>query len=474
MTYGVHNTNVGNGLRAVMERVFFVKSEGGFARPPRPAKGSLLRTLGKFKARLVAIAPSTAPISREQFLDCYQGRKRKTYENAVESLHARELTRVDSYLTAFVKAEKINFTDKGDPAPRLIQPRSPRFNVEVGCFIKPMEPSIYRSIDSLFGAPVVAKGRNAVQRGTMLEEAWSAVDNPVAIFLDASRFDQHVSFEALTWEHSVYTSMCSDPRLRKLLSWQLVNRGFVNCEDGRVKYSVEGCRASGDMNTALGNVLIMCAMMWTYLREHAPGSRLINDGDDCVVIVQKHHLTAVLDSAKPWFLKLGFSMKVEGFTDVFERIEFCQAQPVWSGVHSQHIMVRDPRLALAKDNISVRPVNDLPTWERQTKAISECGLALAGDMPLYGAFYQCLTNDREVQRELNTGMDYLARGLVGSRVAPTARTRVSFYLAFDITPDEQEALECYYDTITPRFAPGAPRDIERDTTEVEILRIARN
>lgn len=457
--YGVHNSNRENGKRAVLERVFFVKGPSGFQRPPKPLPGIFKRRLQKFRKHLLRYCVSTPPDTEFQFLSYYQGRKRMIYERAIDSLHVQEVERKDAFLSAFVKAEKINFTEKLDPAPRLIQPRSPRYNVRVGQYIKPIEHPIYRAIDRSFGAHVVAKGKNAVERGAMLREAWDSLSDPVAVFLDASRFDQHVSKEALEWEHSVYLAVHQgDPVLQRLLSWQLVNRGFLYCDDGSVKYSVTGCRASGDMNTALGNVLIMCGLMSQFLQEWGgPGARLVNDGDDCVVLVERRMLTTVKAMAQQWFLDFGFTMKIEGDTDVFEKIEFCGSQPVFDG--EKWVMVRNPHTTLDKDMVSVKPINDQPTWARQCQNISDCGLALAGNIPVFCSFYDMLSQGIDTPRQLETGMDYLALGMEGKRRVPSEAARTSFFMAFDITPDEQVALEEFYDSVTPRWREcGAPRD----------------
>jgi len=56
-------------------------------------------------------------------------------------------------------------------------------------------------------------------------------------------------------------------------------------------------------------------------------------------------------------------------------------------------------------------------------------------------------------------MDYLAHGMSHKYSTPSAESRVSFYIAFDYTPDEQEALERSYDRITPHHQKlGAPID----------------
>lgn len=112
----------------------------------------------------------------------------------------------DSDISAFVKAEKINLTEKPDPAPRIIQPRDPRYNVEVGCYLKHTEKIMMKAIDQLFNPDsdiqTVFKGLTADQSGRMMRRKWLKFRDPVALGLDASRFDQHVSRQALEWEHA--------------------------------------------------------------------------------------------------------------------------------------------------------------------------------------------------------------------------------------------------------------------------------
>jgi hypothetical protein len=433
-----------------MERVFFVETGGEFNRPFRPSPGTIRSTLEKFGKRMRYHLVKTAPISTQEFVDCYRGRRRVVYQAAADSLLVTDVTRVDSFLSSFVKAEKINFTAKDDPAPRLIQPRNPRYNVAVGVYLKPIEHQVYHAINSVFGTPVVAKGLNTFERGQMIRSAWDDMHDPVAVFMDASRFDQHVSRDALLWEHSVYLWIYdNDPELRRLLGWQLNNKGFIRDADGTVKYRTDGTRCSGDMNTAMGNVLLMCGLMWAYLEEHAPGYRLVNDGDDCVVMIERRYLERVRDTHFTWFRERGFKMKWEGETDEFELIEFCQSQPVFDG--SRWRMVRDPRITVDKDNLCTRSLNNLREWQEQCQSIADCGLALAGDLPVLGAYYSMYDQGIRQERKLETGMDYLARNLTGKRKPPTPQARDSFFAAFGITPDEQEALEAFYDTVTPVY-----------------------
>lgn len=459
LDYGVHDSCVDNALRGVVERVFLVKDKvtGELVPPPSPEPGVFKRELAKFRGKLLHRVPPTPPVDRETFLEYYRGRKRLVYQRAVESLSVYPVERKDSYLSTFVKAEKINFTDKPDPAPRIIQPRSPRYNVEVGRYIKPQEHKIYAAIGRVFGEPVVAKGLNARARGRLIAEKWKRFKNPVAVGLDAARFDQHVRRDALEWEHSIYTKIaysCSE--LARLLSWQIPNKGFVRCPDGVIKYKTNGNRMSGDMNTALGNVLIMCAMVYRYLELVEIDSAFIDDGDDCVVIFEREFLDRFM-SRMAWFRGMGFTMKIEGVYDELEKIVFCQSQPVFDG--EEWVMVRQPRAALSKDLISTKNCSTEGAWNFTRGAISACGLALTDGIPLMPSFYRMLSRGAVLKRsdELETGMDYLARGMEFEGKPVSDLARFSFYKAFGITPDEQIALEKRYDGITPTWSGLGPK-----------------
>jgi len=489
--YGCHNPDVTTLVRGLIERVYFVQGPGHFVPTPQPVtfaiQGPLLENdrkrpslsafdnlMSKFRNRIVEHMPPTTRATYDAFLAHYTGRKLKLYTKAVESLRVREVDVRDSYLSTFVKIEKIDFTAKPDPAPRVIQPRSPRYNVELGRFLKPIEKPLYRAIDTVFGGPVVVKGMNASQRGRLISNCWNKFRDPVAVGLDAKRFDQHVSVDALKYEHSVYLTLFHrHPLLKKLLLWQIKNRGYANCFDGDVKYNIDGCRMSGDMNTSLGNVLLMCAMMWSYLDGKKMKYRFINDGDDCILIVERRDL-ARLDDLVDWFLLVGFEMERDAPVDILERIVFCQCQPVF-GSDGHYRMMRDPRTCTAKDSITTKALRE---WEFDgyRKNLSECGVALAGDRPILGAFYDCLGRQAVVRnkrankddKQFYMGLALASRGMHHKRMAPTPATRSSFFTAFDITPDRQVSIEREYDAITIGWSP-----IEDVLTDFEYLPFMR-
>jgi hypothetical protein len=452
--WGVHNNSLGNVLRGVRERVFYVDVDGVLRPPPRPAAGVFASRMRAFALLLLSDMPFVNPWDYDQFVGSYVGSQRLRYEEAVASLHHRPLSIRDAWVKAFVKAEKLLLSIKSDPAPRIISPRDPRFNVEVGLWIRPAEPVICRAIAKLFGGATVMKGYNAVVTAGHMFDMWTSFRDPVAIGLDASRFDQHVSIDALRWEHSVYLRMYGlgpSSYLAWLLSLQLYNKVSAKTPDGTVKYEVEGTRMSGDMNTSLGNCLIMCGMVHSYLKHVGVKARLANNGDDCVVFMERRDAERFTNGLSKWFLEMGFTMKVEAPVDVFEHVEFCQTKPVC--VDGQYIMCRSPTKGLAKDSVCLAPdagPNMLKTFGVWARGVGTAGCALASGMPIMQAAYLRMTQmggtapktGKTIQGiGKHCGLIVGARGLEARIREPSAGTRFSFWLAWGITPDEQTALE---------------------------------
>jgi len=119
INYTVHHSNIVNLSRALLTRVFYVKRGDTYISTPKPCKGAYKR-LNSFKARMCRYLPSTTPIPRLDFSSLYEGRRKTIYAMAAESLQLHSVTRKDSRIKAFVKAEKICLKDKIDPDPRVI------------------------------------------------------------------------------------------------------------------------------------------------------------------------------------------------------------------------------------------------------------------------------------------------------------------------------------------------------------------
>lgn len=460
VNFNVHNSNLENCKAAVWKRVMFVDAPGGqLTPPPQPLPGIFPIRCNEFKRRLLRHLPSTAMMSIQQFVDSYTGRKKTVYEKAAEIYKVRGVRLSDSYLSSFLKCEKINFTLKRDPDPRLIQPRGPVYNLAVGRYLKPLEHALYKAVAKVFEEVTITKGLNAEELGALCYEKWSKYRRPVAVGLDASRFDQHVSLAALMFEHSFYMRAYRDREFWEWLRWQRHNKGFINCADGSIKYNTVGTRCSGDMNTGMGACLLMCAMVWSYMR--SIGVRkfsLLNNGDDCVLIFETRFLPR-LNRLDRYFRDFGFNMKIEAPVYELEHIEFCQTHPVFDG--TKYVMMRNFPVSIAKDLVSYKSVVSEAAWNGLRGSISDCGLALTGGLPVLPNFYTMLgreTGGKRIRDVERTGMSYMAERMARQGLSVTPDARASFFIAFGITPDEQLAMEEWFDNQTPKWQTPLPVD----------------
>lgn len=453
----VYNNTLVNLERGLAERVFNVEVGGIFQRPPQ-ARDGVFNNLNQFRDAVLRRVGPTTRISYDQFVGMYSGRKHTIYDNAVKSLLIRPLRKADSYTSTFTKAEKVVPTPtKPWPATRVIQPRTPRYNVEVGRFLKVLEKPICKAVDKVWGEPTIMKGLTVEGVATQLYEKWSKYRHPVAIGLDASRFDQHVGVLALKHEHSLYERCFSGSdreALHKLLRMQLRTKGWARASDGVIKYTVEGCRMSGDMNTSLGNCYLMCAMVHRYCTERGVKCSLANNGDDCVVIMEERDKERFLAGLEEWFTEYGFTMKVEAPVYEFEHIEFCQMKPVFCV--DGPVMVRDVLKSLKKDLTTILSVTNIKQARQWFWAIGSGGMSLTNGIPVLHKLYTEMckqgvaSNIKDSPWLSDTGFMRLKSHRVP--VPITAETRYSFWRAFNITPDEQVELE----RIVPncQWAPG--------------------
>lgn len=457
--FGVYNSDKRNLLRGVYERVLY-RVQGEERRlPPAPTVGVYANLLSVERRSMARLVGTCRPITRQQFVESYVGRKRTMYQNAADSLSTKPLRRSDSFVSTFTKCEKVRFSHKPDPAPRVIQPRSPRYNVEVGRYLKQLERKICDGMTELWSGRTIMKGMNAEGVASALRDMWDEFDDPVAIPLDAVRFDQHVSVDALSWEHDVYLDLfpkCCRDKLRWLLAMQLENVGYGRLGDALLKYIVMGRRMSGDMNTGMGNCLIMCAIIHCFKRLMGVRMRLANNGDDCCIILEKRNL-GVITELPGHMLKFGFVVEVEKPLTVFEQIQFCQCNPVFDGV--RWVMVRDPRVCIDKDLCTVLPLGDPGYAAKWAGAIGACGQSMSGGIPVLSAFYSMLSragtsSNLMSDPWMDSGFARMAQGLNRAVVDPSDACRVSFWRAFGILPDVQTAMEEEYKATVLHFSVG--------------------
>lgn len=450
------NNDINTLERAVKERVFYVKDQDQFVPPPLPLDDVFSQNLRGSWEQLQKFLPRTAPLTAIDFVDTFRGRKRKIYAAANDDLLRRSVVVEDSHVKVFVKYEKTDFSRKTDPVPRVISPRSPRYNVELGRFLRPIEERIFHSLAELFGHPTVMKGMNSSRSGRVMREKWDSFKRPVAVGLDASRFDQHVSIPALLFEHAVYMFCFPQHRHKVRLAWLLGMQLRNNCrgytEDGKLSYTTEGGRMSGDMNTSLGNCILMCMMIHAYSQVVGVRVHLANNGDDCVVFMEASDLNKFSNGMHEWFVAMGFNMVAEAPCYTFEEIEFCQTHPVYVGpAHDDYIMVRHPKWAIAKDTCSVHGWETAAMFKGWLHAVGTGGMAMTGGIPVFQEFYRSYLRSGEFKRnavdEQSWGVRQLGKGMTRTYGKVSAQTRASFYWAFGVTPDEQLVLEDFYRNI---------------------------
>lgn len=461
----VHNSTFVNLERALKERVYFVKGANGeFVPPPRPVSGAFDDCLPVFR-EVSANCARFPSLTLDEFPGRYRdAKKRSMYQAAVESLHSTPISKEDAIITGFVKADKLDFTKKQDPVPRLISSYGSRYVVALGRHYAHREHSFIRALDKTWGSRVVCKGLNSSRRGELIAGKWGRFSEPCAVMADASRFDQHVSLEALRLEFDFYLSLTTCPAERRemsyLLDLQLIGDGVGRAEDGSVRFSTTGGRKSGVPNTGGGNTLLMCVMFLAYVRSLGIDCEFVNDGDDCVLIFERAHLELVENTMSRYFLDKGFTMVAEKAVFELEHIDFCQGSPIYTP--SGYIMVRKPQTAIPKDTISLQRFESERQWKKWMASVGDCGLSLAGGIPVMQEFYQCLKRNSGGRKRYDHGpgggLEHLSRGMRRCYGEVDELTRYSFWLAFGITPDEQVAAERLYAGLSMTY--GANKLVE--------------
>jgi hypothetical protein len=140
---------------------------------------------------------------------------------------------------------------------------------------------------------------------------------------------------------------------------------------------------------------------------------------------------------------------------VLEKIEFCQCHPVMDN-NGKYIMVRDPRKAISKDAVALKPLDNYKVARQWMAAIGEGGLSLTLSLPIYQEYYDMYRRNSCGSKPLNSKeptfrTDGMFRMSVGMKRTPTPisdNTRFSFWLAFGLTPEMQIAMEHYYKSLT--------------------------
>lgn len=462
-----HHDCVHNQLRAVVGRVI-----GVVPKPSTYGIQAITDAAAKFRSKLPFI-PSQ---DLYDMPNKYGGAKRKRYEEAAAKYLSGGVNKRHGYCTMFVKSERFNGHAKKNPDPRAIQFRSGVYCVALAQHLQPIEHFIYNTDYFSAGVPRtrnIAKGLNSVARAELLHLKMSHFIRPVVLSLDASRFDKHVSVHHLRAEHSVYTKCNPNPEFSRLLKMQLINKTFTS---GGIKYTAKGRRMSGDMNTALGNCLIMLLMVHAYANGRLTKWDTLDDGDDCLLVIEEADLEAVLSSITQVFLEFGMVLKVEKIAFSLTQVVFCQSSVVEYS-EARFKFVRDYRAVISKSLSGIRHWQDPNYRIKVLQAIGMCELILNLGVPVLQSFAAAILRNVGRPRDLALASDGL-KSRVGrelklfgrpfSEFRPTPITEVardSFAASFACPVEEQLHLEQFFDSwvfeTRSTFQWGTEWDVDR-------------
>lgn len=450
--------------RALKERLYYIPDVNeGWILKPTHALGVVKEKMKLFLTAMKPLAAYTHPWTREAFANSYTGQKQNRYLKAAYHLNNDGLLPKDCDLKFFMKFECFL---KEDPSPRGINPPDDKYLVEFGRYIKPVEKLIYNDVKSLFGYEVIVKGLNQTARGELIWTSWKQFDDPVAIMMDASKFEQSVSAECIDFESELYGAYYPGDKLFKyMMRKQRKYKGKARCQDGKLSFTIEGVRASGMNNTALGNCVISAGFLWDVQGKLASKDKTFEmrghvDGDDVVVIMSRRHADMFTSFAKPYYAEACFRMKMEATVDVIEHIDFCQSRPVFDG--ERYVMIRNMKTSLAKDAVSKKPLDNKKIFRKWSAAVGMGGISCTGGIPVHQAFYSCILRAAEGARPLENdpvqrSMRHKTRGMTRTFKEISPVTRCSYWKAFGIEPDAQIAIEKILDGHS--VCHGVPEDL---------------
>lgn len=380
----------------------------------------------------------------------YSGRKKEKYIIAAEKYLQRGCLRKEGYVNMFVKFEKKVFkSEKPNPNPRAIQFRRAVYCMALAQYIGAIEHELYAfKGDGVYfpNTRLIGKGLSQGERAMLLNRKLKKFGDPKIISIDITAFDQSCHAQTLSVEHSIYCAMTGNEKeLQWLLSMQINNIGYTSAG---IRYSCKGRRMSGDMNTALGNCLIMIVCAATVCRGY--NYELLDDGDDCLLILEKTDADVLLPTLPGRFAAFGMRLKIENVATSMEEIEWCQSHPV-QVTRGAWRFVRDYRkvLPFALGGSKYFTVSNR---RRLVNTIGLAELALNRGVPVLQEFALALVRNSgtedvlaleesdslfyRVRRELK------GRPLSGVKSLPvTDLARASFARAFGLLPSEQVQME---------------------------------
>jgi hypothetical protein len=273
--------------------------------------------------------------SYTEICEKYTGGKRTRYENARETLiHQMKLRKKDTEVSVFVKGDVFNLLRKiGDP--RIICARSTRFMLSFGRYIHGIQDCLKSA--KMDGLRIFCKGLNMKQISKLIHKKWNRFQEPVCFTLDCARFDRHVTKEQLLESYAFFRHLLPSEHRQQFnelckLKKEIVTRIFLS------QYR----RCTGEMDTSVGNCVIMTSIIMGIMRLYFPTIKydLCDEGDDCLVFMERRFFNVFNNAVICYFRVVGHQLKIENVAYQIADIKFCQHVPVF--FNGEHSMMPNP------------------------------------------------------------------------------------------------------------------------------------
>lgn len=405
--------------------------------PTKRGKTLMRRALRLFKRKT---RPNLRQWTMEQMVESYRKkspRHYKRYRAALDEYYRRGYCQKDSTIKAFIKRERMRKIGKD---PRMISARGTLFNLLLGTYTKPLDKWFYKwtGLTTFTGLPVIGKGMNNSQLGELHVKKCEAFRDVRVLSVDFSRFDKHVNKELLRMEHSVYKYLFrGDRKLSSLLEKQLTNK--IRTEGG-IKYVVSGGRMSGDMNTALGNCIIVCFIWGILLNELGVTYDLLDNGDDCLIYVESSEYERVRDYLTREAAHFGMVATVESENNQPYGVEWCQCRCIRT--HSGPRFVRNLDKAVSCVGVSINTVSEREDID-YIHTVGLCELSNNAGVPVLQEYARMLMRNTPGGKLRKSDVYYKLKDIVleGKAQPITELARFDFMNSFGMTPSEQLYVE---------------------------------
>jgi len=425
--------------------------------------------LSEFTKLVKHFLPEAVPMSYENFIDVLVGHKKEIYAQAFAEFMRRGFRPSDAWIRMFIKFEKDIRELKPNRIPRAISPAGFVYLLLTGVYVKAVEKLIYEAINKAYGYRVVMKGLNFKELAQDNIDAIALMEDPVFVDLDVEKLDASIFKGLLAWSHDITTHPFADSKaIKDLLRYQLRSTVRGRTSDGWFSYTVDGTLTSGQMNTSLVGILVVCGILHKLHKKYH--FKLKNAGDDCRIIIERKQLKRFLFAVKERFALFNMYVTID-VHESLHRSNFCQTHLI--RVCNEWTSTRVPHVAITKDAVCIRNYSAPHLIAGWLKSVGIGGMANHGGVPVLQNFYRMcirLSTERLAQFQLSKRQKRSVRRVITDAIKereaygplltcgyiePNDQTRLDFYESFGTTPANQILLEKYYDELQYSWTIGS-------------------